>query len=108
MSDKAEIHVHRDAKQLRDTMQRLREAGKTPAMDVAEAMRAAERLAALPPSPRKPWYRKLWPFDIERASVVLIAIFVAWIAIDHHRLVNIRVEAMKCRDGAKPSQTAPK
>ena len=101
MSDKMEIHVHGDAKQARDAMQRLCEAGKTPAMDATEAMRAAERLTALPPSPRKPWYRKLWPFDIERAAVVLIAIFVAWIAIDHHRQVNARVEAMKCMDVQK-------
>ena len=35
---------------------------------------------------------------LEKALVVIIAIFVAWIAVDHHRLVNARVEAVKCRE----------
>ena len=39
---------------------------------------------------------------IERIAVVAIALFVAWIAIDHHRQVNARVEAAKvCRDVQK-------
>lgn len=101
MSDKIEIHVHGDAKQVRDAIQRLCEAGKTPAMDAAAALQAANRLALLPSMPRRPWYRKLWPFDIDTAIVLVIAVFVAWIAIDHHRQVNARVEAMKCRDAQK-------
>ena len=36
-------------------------------------------------------------FDIERAAVVAIAIFVAWIAVDHHRQVNARVGEVKAR-----------
>lgn len=40
--------------------------------------------------------------DIERIAVVAIAIFVAWIAIDHNRQVNARVEAAKaCREVRK-------
>lgn len=38
---------------------------------------------------------------LEKTLVVVIALFVAWIAIDHHRQVNARVEAMKCRDAQK-------
>ena len=34
-------------------------------------------------------------FDIERAAVVAIAVFVAWIAVDHFRLVNARIDAMR-------------
>lgn len=45
-------------------------------------------------------------FDIERAAVVAIAIFVAWIAVDHFRQVNARIEAMRanavtCEDRGK-------
>lgn len=38
--------------------------------------------------------------DIEKAAVVLIAIFVAVIAVNHFRLVNARIEA---RDRARIS-----
>ena len=34
-------------------------------------------------------------FDIERISVILIAIFVAWITVDHFRQVNARIDAMR-------------
>lgn len=44
-------------------------------------------------------------FDIERAAVVAIAIFVALIAVDHFRQVNARIEvrvnAMTCGDRGK-------
>lgn len=33
--------------------------------------------------------------DIEKIAVILIAIFVAAIAVNHFRLVNARVEAVK-------------
>lgn len=84
----------------------LRRVSQLPGLDIAEAKRSAEALASLPPNPHKPWYRKLWPFDIERAAVVAIAIFVAWIAVDHFRQVNARIDAMRanavtCGEGGR-------
>lgn len=70
-------------------------AAKAPGLDIADAKRSAGAIASLPPNPHKQWYRKLWPFDIERAVVVAIAIFVAWIAVDHFRQVNARIDAMR-------------
>lgn len=39
--------------------------------------------------------------DMETVLVVVIAVFVAWIAVNHFRLVNARVEAAKSCEEAK-------
>jgi len=55
-----------------------------------------DRIALIPASPRKPWYLRI---DIEKIAVILIAIFVAAIAVNHFRLVNARIEAARpCAD----------
>lgn len=38
---------------------------------------------------------------LEKALVVIIAAFVAWIAVNHFRLVNARVEVAKSCEEAK-------
>lgn len=61
-----------------------------------EKFRKAGAWGATPIPSRKPWYRKL---DIEKIAVVIIAIFVAAIAVNHFRLVNARIEAARpCAD----------
>lgn len=39
--------------------------------------------------------------DMETVLVVVIAVFVAWIAVNHFQLVNARVEAAKSCEEAK-------
>lgn len=80
------------AKQLRYLGGFAREAGMSP--EAAKQMH--DRMALIPPAPRRPWRHRL---DIEKIAVVLIAIFVAAIAVNHFRLVNARVEAARpCAD----------
>lgn len=76
------------AKQLRD----LGGFSLAPGLSAEGAERMRDRIALIPASPRKPWYRRI---DIEKIAVVLIAIFVAAIAVNHFRLVNARVEAAR-------------
>lgn len=66
------------------------------------SLRKGERTRAQPcpqGSPEGDSARRKMKIDIEKIAVILIAIFVAAIAVNHFRLVNARIEAARpCAD----------
>ena len=75
---------------------RLGELARETGMSLEAAKQMHDRMALIHPAPRRPWRHRL---DIEKIAVILIAIFVAAIAVNHFRLVNARIEAARpCAD----------